>query len=722
MTKQAALRRTRDIAAIFVGCFSLYFVVLEAFYAIPACNTSCPMRPAAGISPTLGLFFGAPGILGCSAANMASDFIHGEPIDMLVPYFLVQVIYNAIPYCAWYFVFRKNPNPYPRFSSAGKTGLFLVLALVDSLVTCGILTAMDSTIAEPFRFWSNCMLNDMLFTFYLGMPLLRALEASPFTPRPPQNIRVPYVKQANSMTQRLLMIFVVVATAVMVVLVGATLFIAHIPDTGEAIRFTYLCAAIFTVTVLAPMLAFMHFVEKKITLPVERLTESANEFLDTLRDRGQGAPCDVEVCENGIAVENEMRELFDATNAMRHDLLGYIDQLNAAATERERAATELDIARRIQMGAVPCDFTEITKRFGLEADAVMHAAREVGGDFYDVFQADEHEVAFVIGDVSGKGVPAALFMMRAQSLIKQHILTSANLGEAFTRANAALCEGNDAMLFVTAFACVVNAETGLVRTVNAGHNPPSARLAGVRDYLKCKPGLVLGAMDGVRYREAELQLSPGDAIMLYTDGVTEAFNATDELFGEQRLQRELERCDRREIERPAHFIEQKVLAFSAGVPQSDDITALSFSWHPYQSVVELPPEDEQLDRLFEFLKGVCDREHATPKALNDLMLVCEEMFVNVCHYGFPESARRMPVSFEAQVDEASRMLTLTMRDAGEPYNPLEYRPKKVVAGVDHRIGGLGILLMKENLDDVSYEYAGGRNVLHMKKNLDALRE
>lgn len=757
--------RACSVIAIFIACFAVYFAVLEAFLAVPLCNTEAPIRPAAGIGPALGLFFGLPGAFGCASANLVSDVLHGEPAGMLVPYFIVQTAYNALPYLAWYTTFRKSPSPYPRFSSVNKTVVFLVLALVDSLLVSTVLTFIDQSIVSPFYFWQGVFLNDLLFIFYLGLPLLAALEKSPFSPHAPRWVCAPYTRKASSMTQRTLLMFVGIATIVMVLLCATVVPFTNIDSFAGRINFAHLCSVVFTVTVLVPMLAFLRFLEKKVTLPLERLTESSARFVATLKEAaeseanesGKGADAkskslkhQLDVPEDGLEVEHEMRQLFDATNALRRDLADYIDQLAAAASERERSAAELDIARRIQAGAVPRNFAEITQRFGLESDAVMKPAREVGGDFYDVFQVGSNEVAFVIGDVSGKGVPAALFMMRAQSLIKQHILTCGDLGRAFSCANDALCEGNDAFLFVTAFACVVNTETGHARMVNAGHNPPSVKRHGKREFLALAPGLVLGAMEGVSYHEKGLQFSAGDSMLLYTDGVTEAFNAEGAMFSEEGLAAVLQRADEHGERGLAHIVERDVEDFAAGAAQSDDITVLSFAWHPYNDHIEVASDDAALDDVYEFLKGVCGRYAADEKTLNSLRLVCEEAFINVCHYGFPgiaDSAKRPPVSFYASVSEGSdetggegsivprsaadadapqnsdglqavkRTLRLVMADEGIPYNPLEYKSEKVEAGVEHRIGGLGVLLMRELLDDVFYERAGGKNILYMEKQL-----
>ena len=426
----------------------------------------------------------------------------------------------------------------------------------------------------------------------------------------------------------------------------------------------------------------------------------------------------------------EIADLFESTNKMRRDMVGFIVRLYNVTAERQRAATELDVAKQIQMSAVPHDFDSFTERFALDIAGFMRPAREVGGDFYDVFEVGERGVAFVIGDVSGKGVPAALFMMRAQSLLRQYLLETEDLGTAFTLANRQLCERNDAMLFVTAFACVVDTTTGEVRYANAGHNPPVLKQNGRLSYLTCRPGLVLGAMDVVKYSERSFTCSPGDGLLLYTDGVSEAADEREQLYGEERLLQTLAALDAAaqtgaaaaggaprgsSAQAAVDALAASVDAFAGNAPQADDITMLAFRWNLPIASLTLPAQDEQLDNLFAFLEPLCEGEGRTPKLLAQMMLVCEEIFVNICHYGFPDGQPRLPVDIEVAVDERAGCLHLVFSDQGIAYDPLSHDPKKVDPTDEQRKGGLGILLMRKYMDDLRYTRADGRNILRMTK-------
>ena len=205
----------------------------------------------------------------------------------------------------------------------------------------------------------------------------------------------------------------------------------------------------------------------------------------------------------------------------------------------------------------------------------MTPAKEVGGDFYDFFMTDEKHLAFVMADVSGKGVPAALFMVIAKTLIKNYAQIGQEPGEVFTTVNRLLCEGNDAGLFVTSWMGILDLETGVMKYANAGHNPPLIkRENGKFEYLRSRPGFVLAGMDTVRYKQSELVLNPGDRIFLYTDGVTEAANGEQQLYGEDRLERLLNRCQEDTAEEMLADLKKDIDSFVGEAPQFDDITML----------------------------------------------------------------------------------------------------------------------------------------------------
>lgn len=256
-----------------------------------------------------------------------------------------------------------------------------------------------------------------------------------------------------------------------------------------------------------------------------------------------------------------------------------ITEQDDIARRDERINTELSVATTIQNATLPKILATFPNRKEFDIYATMHAAKEVGGDFYDCFFVDEDHFVFVIADVSGKGIPAAMFMVVSKILIKNHMQEGMSPEEAFNKTNKQLCEGNDANMFVTAWAGLLEISTGHLTYVNAGHNAPLLKRAdGSYEYLKSKAALVLGAMDIIKYKQQELDLCPGDAMYLYTDGVTEAINAKQEQYGEERLKDVLNDCleheqfTRQEL---LEYIFRDICTFAGEEEQFDDITMLA---------------------------------------------------------------------------------------------------------------------------------------------------
>lgn len=244
-------------------------------------------------------------------------------------------------------------------------------------------------------------------------------------------------------------------------------------------------------------------------------------------------------------------------------------------TEQAKIKADLAIAARIQEGCLEHDFTEFNNLSHLSVTAKMRPAKEVGGDFYDVFWIDETHMCFLIADVSGKGVPAALFMTMAKTHLKNYATVGLPLSEVVMRANTQLCYKNEEKMFVTAFVCVYDTTTGEVTYVNAGHNPPFLlRGDGSFEMMKTKVNLVLGLMDGLPYTAETITLSEEDAIFLYTDGVTEALNPAKELLGDNRCKEMLDRHLNQAANADAllNAMFEEVDAFADGEMQADDIT------------------------------------------------------------------------------------------------------------------------------------------------------
>lgn len=257
-----------------------------------------------------------------------------------------------------------------------------------------------------------------------------------------------------------------------------------------------------------------------------------------------------------------------------------------------RIDSELSLATDIQANMLPRIFPIFPERKEFDIYASMNPAKEVGGDFYDIFMVDNRHLAMVIADVSGKGVPAALFMVIAKTLIKDHAQMHLEPSDVFTQVNNILCESNEAGLFVTAWMGILDTETGVLRYVNAGHNPPLLRHNGNDfSYLKMKAGFVLAGMEGFPYHHAELQLQPGDKLFLYTDGVTEAQNSTNALYGEQRLADYLNQHINSDVESILHGVRNDIDSFVAGAEQFDDITMMCMAYYgPQEKETEAPHE------------------------------------------------------------------------------------------------------------------------------------
>lgn len=247
--------------------------------------------------------------------------------------------------------------------------------------------------------------------------------------------------------------------------------------------------------------------------------------------------------------------------------------------ERQRISTELDVATRIQADMLPCIFPAFPERPEFDIYATMNPAKEVGGDFYDFFMVDETHLAIVIADVSGKGVPAALFMVIGKTLINDHTKPGVDLGEVFSEVNELLCRSNNEGLFITAFEGVLDLVTGEFTFVNAGHEMPFIAKAGsVYEAHKLRPGFVLAGMEDMVYQSGSIQLSPGDKIFQYTDGVTEATNAAHELYGMERLSEVLVKNTDKKPAELLPTVKADIDAFVGEAPQFDDITMLCVSY------------------------------------------------------------------------------------------------------------------------------------------------
>ena len=331
----------------------------------------------------------------------------------------------------------------------------------------------------------------------------------------------------------------------------------------------------FAIAVLLICLAvYWCYVRRVVIDPLDLLAGAARNFMSE-RARSE----ELILSKVSIASKDEIGELYQAMSKMEVEMMNYLEDLKVATAERERVGAELSVATRIQAEMLPLTFPAFPDRKDFDIFATMTPAREVGGDFYDFFLVDDSHLAMVIADVSGKGVPAALFMVNARTLIKSRTLAGGTPAQILADVNNLLCEGNAAQLFVTVWIAILDLKTGRGLAANAGHeHPVLKRKDGAFEYVKYRHSPALAAMPGMKFAEHAFELQPGDTLFVYTDGVQEATDAAQTLYGFDRLLTTLNVLKDCKLEDLLHGVKADIDAFTGDAPQFDDITMLAVNY------------------------------------------------------------------------------------------------------------------------------------------------
>lgn len=379
------------------------------------------------------------------------------------------------------------------------------------------------------------------------------------------------------------------------------------------------------------------------------------------------------------------------------------------AKEAERIDAELALAKTIQLSSLPSNYSFLNyHEIGIYAK--MKPAKEVGGDFYDYFPLDNNRFAILIADVSGKGIPAALFMMRTKSLIKSLLETGLSVEEAIQRANLQLCDNNETKMFVTCWCGVVHRETGVMQYVNAGHNPPAIRQNGIFSYLKGKVNFVLGGLKAAKYDRQSIKLKPGDVIFLYTDGITEARIDGNVFYGEDRLLSYLNSSSSINPRIITEGVLKDTLDFTGEHEQFDDMTLLTFSYYGIVKAYRYTYgcEKEDYEKANEDMRNVL-KEHHVGKEIKDKVSICfEEILTNIIKYSYKDKKDDVVIHYHI----SNEQLTITFFDSGDKFNPLaKDDPDVSLKANDRPIGGLGIYMVKNMVDNIYYSYQEKHNIL-----------
>ncbi|MCZ3365280.1 MULTISPECIES: PP2C family protein-serine/threonine phosphatase [Methanobacterium] len=618
-------------------CSAVIFIMKFIFhYFFPGIPIS-ELGPASALPPVLGLMFGVWGAAGVAIGYSVSELAAGSSPEIYGISFFIQFLYAYIPYKLWYTLNWDETTTLPRLDTVKHLVKFVVIMFINAAVMAGLLGfLMDGLGLYDLVSLTTLIfaVNNFDFSIMFGTLILIGANfygISMYKPKKVKKTRVPpkifdliavlvvvisigngiysaftdpniwgwiagvityslvliYVfrpitseirERATeikmSLTENLIVIFIIMG-AIIAILTGIrSLFIVSAMTNLQFWDSVYLNITLILSVFYIASIAFLWYIERNISTPIESISDIVKNYVsDSGGIRNNDAI--ISKCEQYTAQKSEVGILAASFQKMAMDLEIYVKNLKSVTAEKERINTELNVAKKIQEDMLPRKFPAFPERNEFDVYAMNIPAKEVGGDFYDFFLIDEGHLAIVIADVSGKGVPAALFMVVAKTLIKNHAQLGKSPAEVFTAVNNQLCEGNDENMFVTAWMGILEIETGKFTYVNAGHNPPLLKHAG-KNYvwLKSKPGFVLAGMEDINYHQNAIALEPGDRVYLYTDGVTEASNINDELFGDSRLLQIMN--DKKDIglKELVSYVKEKVDVFAGEREQFDDITML----------------------------------------------------------------------------------------------------------------------------------------------------
>ena len=337
-------------------------------------------------------------------------------------------------------------------------------------------------------------------------------------------------------------------------------------------RFLWVYVALLAVITVAALIFFLRRIRRNTVEPINQLAEAARAYT---RDRTDNHRADQHFAKLDIRTGDEIESLSQTMKEMEADLGDYVQNLTRITAEKERIGTELNLATKIQTAMLPNVFPAFPERPEIDLYASMDPARAVGGDFYDFYFIDEDHLCLTIADVSGKGIPAALFMMITKVILQSCAMLGYGPAEILNKTNEAICSKNPEDMFVTVWIGILELSTGKLTAANAGHEYPTIRQPdGGFTLYKDPHGLVVGGMDGVKYKDYELLLEPGAKIFVYTDGVPEATDAENRLFGTDRMLEALNRQPDAAPEQILKNVREAVDSFVKDAEQFDDLTML----------------------------------------------------------------------------------------------------------------------------------------------------
>ena len=589
------------------------------------------------LAPTFGLMFGPTGALGFALATFTGELIEGLPLSSMIIDFVSTFLISLLAYKLWYTILNKGKIEAPRFNSTYNIVKFLSIAIIISIVYFGFLVISFEYYPDlHFTYQINVdnfawMLNIITFTIIYGLLLISCfniLKIPLVTPKKrisKININQYYLlvvllicsfyfifkeffmknksiddiffivtvatsilicinnfdatieegKGNYSIIEEIILIFLIIIT--LTIAVNFRYFnmviIAYAPKLDPSYQFLIIFSFI-SVFILLISLIHIRYIEKMITNPLYDLIGIADNYFET-ENRIES----IHKLDKYTKREDGIGTLVKSFVRLYNNLKTNLDQLQITTSEKEIFETEFDVASNMQSNMLPKDFDEFCENEPFEIRAYMNPAREVGGDFYDYFKIGEDNLYFVIGDVSGKGIPSTLFMVKTMHLIENHSKFNDDLSQIIEKVNRLAYERNNEELFVTTWLGKLNLKSGKLSYVNAGHNQPLIKHASDNfEYLDTRPNLVIGGMEETQYQEHEIDLNDGDMIFLYTDGITEANDNYDEFYGADRLKEIINKNKSEKLSDIIDEINRDIDKFCNKSEQFDDITMMVIKW------------------------------------------------------------------------------------------------------------------------------------------------
>lgn len=462
---------------------------------------------------------------------------------------------------------------------------------------------------------------------------------------------------------------------------------------------------VFIVTpfaILLLLILFLKFVSKSVIKPIEKIKTASEEFTKTKTPQLD----DLIKIKTGDEIEVLAKSTYD----MQKAIINHVEEIKKVTTEKERISAELDVARKIQEYMLPIPTTHPNKEY-ISLHAIMKPAKEVGGDFYDFFQIDDDHIGIVIADVSGKGVPASLFMVIAKTMLKNASQSGISPAEVFEKVNNQLSENNGGEMFVTCLLGILNVKTGELECVNAGHEYPAIKRGnGEFELYRDNHGFVLAGMEDMTYESYTLKLESGDTLFLYTDGVAEATNVENELYGTQRMLEKLSQHANLSTREICDEMLNDIKSFTGKAQQFDDITMLCLKYiakDVQNAQKNFDIQTSKVSDIVDFCEEVMENSDVESTVQIKVAIALDELCMNIFSYSEATTCNVLVHALDNKV-------LITLKDNGMPYNPLSNPdPDTTLSASEREIGGLGVYIVKNISSEVTYNYANQQNILNI---------